>query len=356
MDRGGIETFIMNVYRNIDRNAIQFDFLVHTERECAYDKEITELGGKIYRVPPRNKGIFTNYQALKKFFHEHKEYLIVHQHVSSLTYITPLIVSKRFGVPVRIVHGHSTTQGGNKLNKYLHKLNRKYIKRVVTNRFACSKLSAKWTFGEVEEQIDIIKNGIDTAAFAYDKKVREYVRRKFGLNGKFVIGHIGRFNKVKNHSFLIKIFSEITKQKPSSVLILIGEGKEKKEIQKEAAELNIEDKVLFLSPTNNVKDFYQAMDVFVFPSLNEGLGIVLLEAQASGLVSYASKHRVPEEVNVTKNVNFIELEKGPYIWAKEIINSHKNRQSFIKQIDQKGYGIKEVSNYLQEFYSGRYRR
>jgi glycosyltransferase involved in cell wall biosynthesis len=353
MDRGGIETFIMNVYRNIDRNNIQFDFLVHTERECAYDKEILELGGRIYRIPPRNKSILLNYLRLKSFFNIHKEYQIVHQHVSSLAYITPLLISKKYGIPVRIIHGHSTSQGGSRLNKYLHAINKRLIKNISTDRFACSILSANWTFGEQSENIKIIKNGINALAFSYNYEIRETIRNRMNLNKSFVVGHIGRFNKVKNHPFLIEVFREITKIEPSSILLLVGDGKEKGKIQAKVEEMNLSDKVMFLNSTDNVKELYQAMDTFVFPSLNEGLGIVLLEAQASGLVSYASKHVVPEEVNVTNSVNFLDLSDSPYEWAKEIVGTYSKRRSFAKEINKSGYSIESVSNKLQRFYKER---
>src|SRR6056297_1304881 len=183
MDRGGIETFIMNIYRNIDRSKIQFDFLLHTKNECAFNKEIRDLGGEIYIVPARNQGIFKNRKALDDFFKKHTEYRIVHQHVSSLTYVHPLKIAKKHHVPTRIIHSHNIKQGGSFIHKYIHLWNQLFVKSYATNYFACSDLAAKWLYGKrqyKEKEYMVINNAIDSEKFVFNPKKRNEYRKKLG--------------------------------------------------------------------------------------------------------------------------------------------------------------------------------
>jgi len=235
MDRGGAETFIMNVYRKIDRNKVQFDFLLHTTDDCAYNCEIKALGGKIFSVPPRNKGILKNKRALDKFFSEHKEYKVVHQHVSSLSYVEPLRVAERHDVPIRIIHSHSTRESGILIHKYLHNWNKNFLKYFATHYFACSDLAARWICGDDmynKGEILIIKNGIDTISFKFNKRYRKEIREEFGINDKFVLGHVGRFTYAKNHDFIIDVFKEVHDFNKDAILLLVGDGEKRTLIKK----------------------------------------------------------------------------------------------------------------------------
>lgn len=354
MNRGGIETFIMNIYRNIDRSKIQFDFLVHTEKTCHYDQEIKSMGGKIYSIPPRNKSIIGNVRSLDKFFKNHSEYKIVHQHVSSLSYIEPIRIAKKYGVKTRIVHGHNTRQGGHSFHKYFHYLNQVFIDSYATDCFACSKLAAEWTFPSKildNNRYSVINNGIETDQFVFNANIRNKTRENMGLNDKFVIGNIGRFQMQKNHNFLIDIFKEIHIRNFNSVLLLVGEGELKPQIEKKVKSLGLESHVIFMGSRNDVSDLLQAMDVFLFPSLNEGLGIVLVEAQASGLKCFASSKVIPEEVDLTGLVNFIDLNNSAEHWAIDVINGKDyERKKTYDGIINKGYDIKVISSQLQKWY------
>lgn len=354
MNRGGLETFIMNVYRNINRNVIQFDFLVHTNNECAYDAEIKELGGKIFSVPARNKGVSKNRKALNDFFKNHKEYKIVHQHVSSLTYITPLKYAKRYGVPIRIIHGHSTGQSGHKFHEYIHKYNQHYIKSIATHYFACSEMAAKWLYSKkqfINKKYDIINNAIDSKSFIYCEQKRLEKRSELGLKGQYVIGHIGRFNLVKNHEFLIDIFKSVHEKDNDVILLLVGDGELRINIQEKVNKLGLQNNVIFTGIRSDISDILQAMDIFVFPSLYEGLGIVAVEAQASGLHCIASD-QVPKEISVTENVKFLSLDDNVDVWVDEILRkkNYFERQDTSLLVKNNGYDINNVCKKLEKIY------
>ncbi|MCT1901857.1 glycosyltransferase family 1 protein [Oceanobacillus sojae] len=354
MNRGGIEAFLMNIYRNIDRSKIQFDFLLHTEEECAYNDEIRELGGIIYSIPPRSKGYQKNKKALESFFKEHRSYKIIHQHVSSLSYITPVKVAKKYNIPIRIIHSHNVNYSGSKVHKYLHIFNKLQISKYVTSIRACSQKALDWvTSSRVMKKVDcqIINNAIDIDLYKYNIDKRKKYRQELNLEGNVIFGHIGRFHKQKNHSFLIDIFKQIQKQLSNSKLMLIGSGAEEDAIKLKVEKYNLQDKVIFTGNRSDVPDLFQAMDVFVFPSLYEGLGIVLIEAQAAGLKCFTSKEEVPKEVGITDLVNFVSLNKSAKEWADEIMeNLNYFRDDTSHLIESKEYGIKQVTKQLENFY------
>ncbi|MFA6808436.1 MAG: glycosyltransferase, partial [Eubacteriales bacterium] len=243
MDMGGLETFIMNIYRKIDRDKVQFDFLMHTDKECVFSKEIRSLGGNLFNVPERNRGVLNNKKALNSFFKEHPEYSIVHQHLNSLSYIEPLKAAKRNNVRVRIIHGHSTKEGGSKIHNLLHCWNKLFIKRYITDYFACSDLSAKWLFSKKiyrSGAYQIINNGIDTDLFGFKYEVRNRMRKELNIVDKFVVGLVGRFSYPKNHEFLIDIFESIHKKNNSSVLLLVGDGEMRSSIEYKLKEKGLE--------------------------------------------------------------------------------------------------------------------
>ena len=354
MNRGGLETLIMNIYRKINRSKIQFDFLVHTNNEGAYDEEIRNLGGKLYRVTPRSKGILKNKRNLIDFFKSHTEYRIIHQHVSSLTYIEPIRIAKKFNVPVRIIHGHNTKQGGHKIHKYIHYTNKLSIKKAATHFFACSEDAANWMFGPHELfniNYTIINNGIDSERFSFNLGLRNEVRNEYNINDRFVIGHLGRFAYQKNHRFILEVFNEVKKVENSAVLLLVGDGKLKSEIINKIKEENLEDSVIFTGVVSNTEALLNAMDVFLFPSIYEGLGIALIEAQSTGIKCFAST-AVPKEVMITNNIKRISLQEPASRWAREIL-AYKNgyfREGQMQQIKTNKYDISEVSYWLEELY------
>ncbi len=348
MGTGGAEAFIMNMFRNIDSKKIVFDFLLRSE-ENVYQKEIESLGGKVYNVPPYPKKFISNYKETKRFFEEHNEYKIIHVHGNAFIYITALIIAKFKGVPCRIMHSHNT-DARKPIYRIVHKLNKTFMDFLVTDRFACSDEAGKWMFGN--KSFIKINNGIDIDKFIYNKEIRDRVRKLYNIDENTVlIGHVGRFLKVKNHSYIIDIFKEYIKQNKDSKLMLIGEGPEFNTIKKKVKNLEIENKVIFLSKINNVNEMMQAMDIFIFPSIYEGLGIVNIEAQTASLPCIISD-RIPREAIITDLVEVKSIDLDPKEWAISIDKKLKSntRRNMKKVIEDSGYSSKKSAKILENFY------
>ena len=348
MGRGGLETMLMNYYRKIDRTKVQFDFLVHREFEADYDEEIRELGGKIYHVSRLIPWSRKYKEELKNFFREHPEYQIVHVHQDCLSSVA-LQCAIECGVPVRIGHSHNSNQDKN--IKYLIK--RYYMKKIpryATDLFACSHQAGQWMFGT--DQYQILYNAIDAKKFQFSNKVRKEIRNKLGyLDEDVVIGHVGRFNPQKNHKFLIDIFKEYTKQNIHAKLLLIGDGSGKQKIQNKVDSLEIKDKVIFAGTCSNVNEILQAMDVFVFPSIYEGLGICIVEAQTAGLPCIITD-TIPNACIVNKKqVQKLSLKQSASEWAEKIeIARNLPRKIGTDDVKQAGYDINEAVKFLENFY------
>ena len=353
MNRGGIETFLMNIYRKIDRSALQFDFLVHTEEKGDYDDEIVQMGGRVFSVPSRRAGVFNNKKSLTNFFKQHSEYSVVHQHTSSLSYIAPLIAAKKCEIPTRIIHAHSSRQEGSKLHYLFHALNKKRIGGIASKYFSCSTQAAKWFYSDkirASEEYAIIKNSIDIAEFSYNPDVRAKKRSHLGLESSFVIGHVGRFSPAKNHKFLVDVFSQLLKIKENAKLLLVGEGETMKAIHEMVHELGINDNVIFAGLQSDVSSWLQAMDVFVLPSVYEGLPVTLIEAQASGLPCLIS-NTVTDDVMVTRLIKKLSLTAPIEEWANRVIQlSSSERNGKQADVRRAGLDSNDVAGKLMEFY------
>ena len=353
MNRGGIETFIMNLYRNIDRTKYQFDFIVHTKEKGDYDDEIMSLGGRLFHIDPRGMNIHQYKKNLVFFFESNSvNYSAVHQHVSSLTSIDVITLAKKYNIPIRIIHSHSSSTKGGWMHRILHLINKQRIGNVATDFFACSDVAAKWCFAGTKsyKYCVIIKNGIEANKFSFDISMREKIRSELKiLNSDLVIGHVGRFNYVKNHSFLIDVFSSFLNYEPNAKLILIGEGELLPIIQNKVIAMGLTNSVIFLGARADVADLLCAMDIFVFPSLYEGLPLALIEAQCSGLKLYCSD-TVSSEVNVTQNVDFLPLSDTPNSWANFIINDIHNihRVDMTGLVRSSGYDISSVVGLFEQ--------
>lgn len=346
MDRGGLETLLMNCYRHVDRNAVQFDFLVHRYPRAAYDDEIEELGGVIHRIPRLNPINPQYKKALVDFFTGHPEYKIVHCHLDCMSGI-PLAVAKKCGVPVRIAHSHNSNQDRNW--KYL--LKRYFMTKIpgtATHFFACSKEAGEFMFPE--QEVTLIKNGIDTKRFSFDSSVRRIVRDELGLGNELVLGHVGRFMPQKNHTFLIDIFAELHGQIPSAVLLLVGQGPLESQIREKVQQLGLTECVRFLGLREDVNRILQAVDVFVMPSLYEGLSLSTVEAQTSGAYCIFSD-TIPAESRMADNVEFVSLNAPASLWAEHIMaGSAVERTSKQEDVAAKGYDIQATSEFLHNFY------
>jgi glycosyltransferase involved in cell wall biosynthesis len=350
MNRGGAEMLIMNLYRNVDRSKVQFDFL--TCKEGEFDSEILKLGGKVHRIPYiTDVGHFRYVKELNSFFTRNNEYKIVHSHMDKMSGLI-LRSAKKVGIPLRISHSHNTSSEGRIAAKLYKWLIGNLILPNATNLVACSTNSAKWLFKGQSRSTKIIKNGIEIEKFTYNPKSREVVRDLLNLDpNTFVIGHIGRLDHQKNHTFLIDIFSKFNQVNGNSVLILVGDGPMSEDIKRKVLELGIADKVKFLGIRTDIHLLLQAFDVFVFPSLHEGLPVSLIEAQGSGLPCLISD-RITKEVNIGSNlVDFVPL-TDKKLWVKKMKDIASNPIDRISNVpfSMNGYDIKEEANNLENFY------
>lgn len=360
MDRGGIETFIMNLYRNMDRSKVQFDFLAHYGREAVYNDEIRAMGGKIYEMPALKDEkrvyywrLFKYKKALREFFKSHN-YTIIHGHMTNTASIY-MPIAKKHGVTTRIAHSHST-HGKAGLLGFVTNILQKSIYKNATDWFACSKAAANWFYPKkaVEDrQVTIIPNAVDAARFRYNPETRERMRRDLDVKDKLVIGCVARFRPEKNHRFLLNVLSEILKREKDAILLFAGDGPCEDDIRLQTQKMGLQDNVVFLGMRTDIPDILQAMDVFVLASLWEGLPVTGIEAQASGLHCVVSDG-ITEEMNALDMVEYVSLEAPLSQWAERIITSAKMlRKDTYEEMKQAGYDIHTTAPMLQEFYLSR---
>lgn len=350
---GGVEKFLMNYYRTIDKDKVQFDFIIDSDSTVVPPKEeIEKMGGRVIEIPPYQK-IFNYTKELKKVLKENN-YQIVHSHLNALS-VFPLYCAWKMNIPVRIAHSHSTTNKKEWKKNIIKNFLKPFSKIFATDYFACSEHAARWLFGNKTYEkgdVTVIHNAIDINKFKYNSKIRNKVREEFKLQNKVVLGHVGRFVKQKNHEFLIDIFYEFQKEQENSVLLLIGEGPLEVKVKEKVKKKGLEKKVFFLGIREDVNTLMQIMDCFVFPSLYEGLGIVLIEAQTSNLSCIVSKE-VPKEVKVNNNLKFCNLNKNSKYWANMIlkaITEEKERKTEKNNILLSRYNIEMEANKLLEKY------
>ncbi|MDF0727773.1 glycosyltransferase family 1 protein [Cytobacillus sp. S13-E01] len=351
MNRGGLETMLMNYYRQIDRSKIQFDFLVHRNEKGHYDEEISRLGGEIYNMPQIRPGNYSTYfKMLKQFFLDHSYYRVVHSHINENSSFV-LKAAKNARVPCRIVHSHISDLGID--IKLPFRLYARYSMRDNPNKyFACSKVAGEWLYGKKfkeKNDIVILNNAINTNEFKYDIVKRMKIREDLDLNDKLVIGHVGRFNKQKNHTFLIDIFKVIHNKNPNSMLIMVGDGDLRLDMEKKVENMGLSSAVKFLGIRSDIAEIMQGMDVFLFPSLFEGLPVVLVEAQAAGLNCIVSD-TITQETNITGLLKFTSLHERPEIWAENVLTSTTVHQDTSEILRERGYDTRTMVNWLTEYY------
>ena len=353
MDRAGIETMLMNYYRHIDRDKVQFDFLCNKSKPGAYDDEIRKMGGRIFRSPGLNPLKWFEYQKMvKKLLIENPEIRVVHSHNGAFS-LQAQIAAKKCNIKNRIVHVHGTKIDFN-LKLPLKLLYKTQLKRFANNYWGCGLEAIKYYFGSKvvkDNNYKIIRNAIDVEKFTYEEKKRKELRKKYNLEGKVVIGNVARFMKQKNHTFTLDLFKVILSKQKDAVLVLIGDGELLDSMKQKAKELEIDKSVIFLGNINNVNELYQLMDIFLLPSLFEGLPVVGIEAQAAGLKCIMSD-TITKEVAITNNVKFLNLKSDSLEkWADEIISSFEyNRKNTKQDIINAGYSIHDEARKLQEIY------
>ena len=365
LNAGGIETFVMNIYRELRKQNIIFDFVNYfdSDIEQFHEKEVLKYGSRIYKT-----GSMTYKNIIYKHIHKdiclyrflkRNKYSIVHIHASDNISLEDAFIAKIAGVKKIIVHSHNSSVNKNeklyKVKNIFQKFTRKFWRYVANDYFACSKLAAQWMFDSnlnALNKVKIINNAIDVNQYKFNQFIRDDVRKKLDLKNKFVIGHVGRFSYQKNHEFLIDIFYELNKINENSFLLLVGKGELEDRIKEKVKKLGIQDSVIFYGLSNNCPELMQAMDVFVLPSHFEGLPLVGIEAQAAGLKVITSSN-VSQQMRITNNVEFISLDKNSKLWA-EMINQYSigyNRDNVIDEIEKNGYGIKGVSIKMKSYYT-----
>lgn len=352
MNPGGIETLLMNTYRHIDRSLVQFDFMVHRPEEGFHEKEINELGGRVYHTRPFNPMHHRAYKnSIVKVFEEHPEYKVLHAHADLSGW--PLKYAAKCGVPTRIVHSHNCAPSMS-LKYFFFQYEKLWMKKYCTDMFMCSTPAGEWLFGKktVESgKVRFIKNGVETDRYRFNEKVRAEVRRELNAGDKLVFCHVGRFMAQKNHKFLLQIFSEIHKQNSNTMLIMAGIGELKEECERLASELGISDSAKFLGIRGDVERLLQGADLFLLPSLWEGLPLTVVEAQSAGLPVVMSDV-ITKEVILTKGVKTPSLSDSAEKWSQtalELCTTYK-RYDCRKEIIDAGFDICSTAKFLQDFY------
>lgn len=353
MNRGGQETFIMNVFYSINRKHVLFDFLCTINQPGDYDVEINELNGKIFHL---NLGkfkipIIDRFFSLCKFLNLHRnEYEVFHVHTQhAMDGFLNALAAKKAQIPKVVIHSHNTST---MYHPIAHRLFRPLLKRMNVNKLACSDLAGQWLFGK-GVQYKVIFNGIDVKKFSFSKKVRDIVRKENGWEGKKVIGHVGRFSYQKNHEFIVKVFNEIAKKDSTAILVLAGIGEMMDNVKEQVKELGLSDKVQFLGNRSDVYKLDQGFDLFLFPSRYEGLPVVLVEAQCTGVKCLISDN-ITSEIDVTENIYRESLISSPVIWANiaiRIIEENTCRKNMADMVTNAGYNIEDTAKILTEFYS-----
>ncbi len=349
MNRGGIETMLMNYYRHIDRDKLQFDFLLNRPVVGDYEAEIKSLGGRIFMTPGYLS--YTKYRDyIKTLSENYPEYKIIHAHNGEMMAYA-LKAAKDNGIPVRIAHAHNT-----KIDLNLKYLIKYFIKKTLpslsTNIFGCSDKAGAFYFGNDWKQSDkvVVHNAIDSGEFAYNTDYRAELHKKYNLDGKFVIGHVGRFSRQKNHKYLIEIFKNIYQQNKNARLVLVGSGERLKYIKHKIHIYGLDNAVIMPGTRTDVHKWYSAMDVFVLPSLYEGLPVVGVEAQCSGLKCLFSD-RITKEAKLTNNAEYLSIAKPAKFWADKILSLEGyTRQDCSKDIVDSGYDISSEAEKLQNMY------
>ena len=353
MDRAGIETMLMNYYRHIDRNTVQFDFLCNKKKPGAYDDEIEKLGGRIFHTPGLNPAKYPEYLAyMKKLFADYPEYRMVEAHNGALG-VYALHAAKVNQIPVRIFHAHgaSITRDWKLPIKLVCKA---LLPANMNQHFSCGEAAARCYFGNKvvdSNNYILVPNAIEVERFTFQPELRKKIRQKYGLDNKHIIGHVGRFMTQKNHSFLIDVFVEVARRDPEAVLVLLGDGELQQDIQKKVREKGLDKKVYFEGNVGNANEWYNAFDVFVLPSVWEGLPVVGVEAQANDLPCVFSDS-ITQEIVITGKASFLPLTAPISEWASVIIAKFNDtkRNDNTRVITDHHYNIEFEAEKLQALY------
>src|SRR5690554_5568869 len=342
---------IMSLYRNIDRRQLQFDFAVNDSgREYAYEQEIQQLGGRVYRLPALSLKNIKKYKAAwSGLLESHPDWKIIHIHHTSTAPVS-IPLAKKAG-RTTIAHSHTAGSDGS-LKSRLKIASRYPVRHLADYLLACSAPSAHWMFGRKSRNTVVLNNAIDVESFLPDKTARERVRAAMGFSyDQKVIGHVGRFVEEKNHTFMIDVLQAMVKRNPEVTMLLVGDGPLKERVRIKAEKIGVVNHIVFAGARSDISELMQAMDVFFFPSLFEGLGVAAIEAQASGLKCLVSAG-IPSEARVTDNLEFMSIEMPAEVWAEKLLEyaSGYDRKNTYQMIVDAGYDVKDNARWLENFY------
>ena len=325
---GGVESFLINYYRNINREIIQFDFLCNSHELVAYEDELLKLGGRTFHITARSKDRATYKKELEDVFVAHaSEWDAIWVNVCSLANIDYLKIAKRYGIKKRIIHSHNSQNMDSRLRLILHKLNKLIINKYATDYWACSEDAAHWFYSkDLMKKVVMIHNAIDVERMKFDEQKRRDIREHYGLDNRFLIGNVGRLHFQKNQEFAIDVFKKYHQDNPDSVLVLVGQGEDEEKLKQKVATCKLEGAVMFTGVQNDIQAWLSSFDLFLFPSRFEGLGIAALEAQANGLPVIASKGVIPEEVKINENFLFLDINAGLEQWCYAIAEHQKGKR------------------------------
>lgn len=355
---GGIQALVRDIIDHLDSSKMTIDILnLDDGIDYPLHKELETKGVTIYKL----KGVWMRtpldfpkyFKSVDRFFAEHHDYDVVHMHSSSKNYYI-LECASKYDIPVRVSHSHNTGfQTHNPFSVFLGDMMKKPLMRWSNVWLGCSELACEWLYGKdcvKNGSAKVLLNGIDSKSFVYNESIRKEVRKELGIEDRFVIGHVGRFEKQKNHTFLIDTFAEIAKQRADAVLILIGIGSLKEDIEAKVRDLGLQDKVMFLGFRDDRNRIMQAMDSFIFPSIHEGLSVVLLEAQASGMPVFVSDSTTTE-VTYSPHIQFLSLSDGPSSWAQAVLDKGAvERVDMTEKIIESKFEIRTMIELLEDIY------
>ncbi|MGL4383290.1 MAG: glycosyltransferase [Bacilli bacterium] len=349
MQLGGIESFLMNIIRNNSDSEIVNEILIFDKEHCYYEDEISSLGVKLIRSKSILEGHYSAFKQLKKFF-KNNHFDVVHLHCSALPYYYCLKFAKKQGVMIRILHSHTSVSPVGNYYKFLHKFIDITKNSYITHKIACSNNAGKRMFKD--DDFTIIKNGIDLNQYKKSIAKKKSIKEKLKLNQSTIIGHVGRLTEAKNHRFLLKIYEQYYAYDKDTLLLIVGDGELKNDIISQINKLNISGNVLMVGNTNHVEDYLQVMDLFVFPSIFEGLPLSLIEAQALELPIIVSDV-IAKEVDVTESITFLSLSIPSSEWVKNMQLRLQNDSIIdVSKISAAGFDINNVIDVLNKIYKG----
>lgn len=352
---GGVETVLINYFRNVSQKKIHFDFLSNTTKEIAYENEIKKTGSHVYHICSRKKNPLKYWFQLSIFFKTYaKNYDCIWVNVNNLANIDYLKLAKKYGIKRRILHSHNSFGDTRLTKKILYSINKKTLNKYTTDYWACSKSAARWLYPQKDlKKVKIIKNAVDIRKERFNLKKREYYRQKYNLKGKIVLGNVGRLTAQKNQQKAIEIINNIANFKKNVCLVLVGQGEDLNSLRQLVKRLNVTDKVIFTGVQSDISAWYSTFDVLIFPSIYEGLPLVGIEAQANGLPIVSSTNALPDDAIINNNIKRIDLKESDEEWIKAILALKDKRLSYndiILNFRNKGFEIKSAGKHLEKMF------